>query len=53
MGGQPVPEIPCKFCSKPVDLTVDLVADENGDTIHEDCYVNHIVTSSRSEPPPL
>jgi hypothetical protein len=42
MGGHPFPEIPCKICSKPVDLTVDLYADENGKAVHEDCYVKHI-----------
>jgi hypothetical protein len=24
MGGHPSPEIPCKLCSKPVDLSADL-----------------------------
>jgi hypothetical protein len=47
MGGHPFPDIPCKLC-KPVDLSVDLSADENGKAVHEECYVKHI-TSSRSE----
>jgi len=42
MGGHPFPEIPCTICRKPVDLTVDLCADEYGKSIHEDCYVKHI-----------
>ena len=42
MGGHPFPEIPCKMCGKPVDLTVDLSADENGKAVHDDCYVKHI-----------
>ena len=46
MAGQPFPEIPCKICAKPVDLTVDLSADENGSAVHEDCYVKSL-TSSR------
>ena len=50
MGGHPFPEIPCKLCSKPVDLTVDLSADENGRAVHADCYIKHI-TNSRSNPP--
>jgi hypothetical protein len=50
MGGHPFPEIPCIICAKAVDLTVDLYADENGDAMHEDCYVKHI-TSSRRNPP--
>jgi len=47
MGGHPSPEIPCKLCSKPVDLSADFSADENGKAVHEHCYVKHI-TSSRS-----
>jgi len=43
MGGHPSPEITCNICSKPVDLTVDLFADEHSKTVHEDCYVNSIV----------
>jgi hypothetical protein len=49
MGGHPFPEIPCKICSKPVDLKVDLYANENGEAVHEDCYVKHLM-SSRSNP---
>ena len=30
------------LCSKPVELTVDLNADENGKAVHEQCYVNRI-----------
>ena len=48
MGGHPVPGIPCQLCSKPVDLSVDLSADENGKAVHQECYVKHIM-SSRSE----
>ena len=47
MGGHPFADIPCKLCSKPVDLAADLSADENGKAVHEECYVKHI-TSSRS-----
>jgi hypothetical protein len=50
MGGQTVPVIPCKFCSAPIDLTVDLSVDENGQAVHEDCYVTHIA-SLRSNAP--
>ncbi|MFY9740811.1 MAG: hypothetical protein WA252_13970 [Candidatus Sulfotelmatobacter sp.] len=48
MGGHPFPGIPCKMCSKPVDLTVDLYTDENGKAVHEDCYVKHITGSNRN-----
>jgi hypothetical protein len=50
MGGQPFPEIPCTICARSVDLTVDLCADENGKTVHEECYVKHITSSSSSPP---
>jgi hypothetical protein len=50
MGGHTFPEIPCTICAKPVDLSVELCADEHGKAVHEDCYVKH-VTSSRSNPP--
>jgi hypothetical protein len=39
MGGHPFPKMSCKICSRPVDLCVDLCADENGRVVHEDCYV--------------
>jgi hypothetical protein len=49
MGGHPpFPEIPCTVCSRPVDLTVDLSADETGSAIHTDCYVKQIKKSSES-----
>jgi hypothetical protein len=43
MGGHPFPEIPCVICSKPLDLRVDLSADENGKAVHEHCYLNRII----------
>jgi hypothetical protein len=48
MGGHPLP-VPCTICAKPVDLTVELCADEYGKAVHEDCYVKD-VTSSRNNP---
>ena len=33
MGGHPFADIPCKLCSKPVDLSADLSADENGKAV--------------------
>ena len=48
MGGHPFPDIPCQLCRKPVDLSADLSADENGKAVHHECYVKHI-TSSPSE----
>jgi hypothetical protein len=40
----PFPEIPCVICSKLVDLSVDLSADENGKAVHAECYVKRITT---------
>ena len=44
MKSRPFPEIPCVICSKPVDLSADLSADENGKAVHTECYVNRIAT---------
>jgi hypothetical protein len=30
MGGHSFPKIPCTICREPVDLIVDLIADESG-----------------------
>jgi hypothetical protein len=49
MGSRPFPEISCALCSKPVDLLIDLSADENGKAVHEECYVRRL-TSSSSNP---
>jgi hypothetical protein len=38
-------ELVCALCSKAVDLTIDLSADESGKTVHEQCYVNRISTT--------
>jgi hypothetical protein len=40
MGSRPFPEISCTLCSKPVDLRIDLYADENGRAVHKKCYIN-------------
>ena len=49
MGSRLFPKIPCILCSRPVDLGIDLCADENGKAVHEECYVQRI-TSSSSNP---
>ena len=51
MGGHAVREIPCKICDKPVDLTVDLCADETGKAVHANCYV-HRITNQNAAPSP-
>jgi hypothetical protein len=44
MKSRPFPEIPCVICSKPVDLSADLSADETGKAVHTECYVKQITT---------
>jgi hypothetical protein len=51
MGGHPVLEIPCKICDKPVDLTVDLCADETGKAIHANCYVQRMTSQNPASSP--
>jgi hypothetical protein len=50
MGGHPFPEIPCALCDEPVNLSTDLQADENGKSVHEECYVKRIASSPSSLP---
>jgi hypothetical protein len=40
-----LPELRCAICSDPIDLTIDLCADENGEPIHEGCYVNRLIAA--------
>lgn len=42
MESHSVPIKLCILCNEAVDLRVDLCADENGKSIHEDCYVKRI-----------
>jgi hypothetical protein len=42
MGGHPFLEIPCVLCNKAVNLSADLIANENGKAVHEECYFKHI-----------
>jgi hypothetical protein len=44
MISRPFQQIHCVFCNQPMDLQVDLCADENGMAIHEECYVKRITT---------
>jgi hypothetical protein len=38
------PEIFCIICSEPLDLSLDLSADEYGKAVHTECYVKHITS---------
>jgi hypothetical protein len=46
MAGHPFPEISCAICAKPVDLQIDLSANENGKAVHEKCYVKQTTSSA-------
>jgi hypothetical protein len=50
MGGHRFPEISCTICTKEIDLNVDLSADENGEAVHEHCYVQRIISSPSALP---
>lgn len=50
MGGYSFQAITCAICAKPLNLRADLCADENGETVHEECYVKRITTSRRRLP---
>jgi hypothetical protein len=43
-GESRIPEIPCSICCKPINLSVDLSADENGKAVHTRCYGKRITT---------
>jgi hypothetical protein len=36
-------EFHCVQCKKSIDLAIDLMTDEMGKAVHEDCYVNKII----------
>jgi hypothetical protein len=41
-------EMPCVLCGKPVNLGCDLFADENGQAVHEECYIKRIKSDATS-----
>jgi hypothetical protein len=38
------PEFRCVLCNKLLDLTIDLNTDDNGKAVHEQCYVNRLIS---------
>lgn len=40
----------CPICHKSVDLERDRYADENGQIVHEDCYLMRIGSRERTPP---
>lgn len=49
MGGRFFPEIRCAICTDPVDLNIDLCADESGAPVHEGCYVERLTAVRPSQ----
>ena len=38
----------CRICHEPVSLQSNTVTDENGNAVHEDCYVKEIISLRRT-----
>ena len=49
MGCYHLPELSCTLCTKPVDLRFDLCTDENGRSVHEECYVNRLLAEHANQ----
>jgi hypothetical protein len=45
MSGRSFPIVSCRICSKPLDLSHDLSADECGRAVHTECYVNRLIAA--------
>jgi hypothetical protein len=43
------PAISCSVCSKPVDLRFDLCTDEDGQAVHEECYVSRLLAEHANQ----
>jgi hypothetical protein len=50
MVGRTPQEITCSICNKPIDLQRDKYADEDGKIVHENCYIQRLM-SKRNDPP--
>jgi len=46
----PLPQIRCRVCGNPVDLSKDLSADESGKAGHMECYAK-LITGVRGNSP--
>ena len=45
-------EITCHICNQPVDLTTDPYTDEDGKTVHENCYIKRLMSTQNDPPDP-
>jgi hypothetical protein len=49
---RPESNFTCSICGKPINLDRDRYADENGKLVHEDCYVQRLISSQQDPPNP-
>jgi hypothetical protein len=42
----------CSICRKPIDLTRDRYTDEDGQAVHESCYINRLSSIQNDAPDP-
>jgi hypothetical protein len=45
MDSRPLLEIACKICAKPLDLSLDLSANESGEAVHADYSVRRLISA--------
>mgnify|MGYP001428879558 CR=1 FL=1 len=45
-------EVKCAICNEPVVLEQDRYADENGQVVHEHCYISRLVAAPNDPPTP-
>jgi hypothetical protein len=41
----------CRICGKPVSLTSNMVVDEDGKAVHEECYVKEVRSDANQDDP--
>ena len=42
-------QISCRICGGPLSLMSDTASDENGQPVHSDCYVKHVLATKPDE----
>jgi hypothetical protein len=43
-------QVTCRICNKPLNLGIDMAADEDGKAVHETCYARRIMDKPRNPP---
>jgi hypothetical protein len=52
MAGRTPQEITCQICNEPIVLERDKYTDEDGKTVHENCYVQRLLSAENDPPDP-